>query len=98
MAIQKEGKHLFGLVKVGERGQIVIPKKARELFGIKPGDSMMVLGDEATPFPGLALIKNDIYVEIIERIMATSDASDMEKDFVREILDAQKKGDNDDSN
>ncbi len=90
MPIQKEGKHLFGLAKVGERGQIVIPKKARELFGIKPGDSMMVLGDENTPFPGIALIQNDIYVELIERIMATSDASDMEKEFVREILDAQK--------
>lgn len=98
MPIQKEGKHLFGLVKVGERGQVVIPKKARELFGIKPGDSMMVLGDENTPFPGIALIKNDIYVELIERIMATSNVSDMEKEFVREILNAQKKENGDDSN
>jgi AbrB family looped-hinge helix DNA binding protein len=92
MAIQKEGKHLFGLVKVGQRGQIVIPKKARELFGIKPGDSMMVLGDENTPFPGIAIIKNDVYVKIIQRIMASSDASEQEKDFVRDILDAQKRG------
>jgi AbrB family looped-hinge helix DNA binding protein len=92
MAIQKEGKHLFGLVKVGQRGQIVIPKKARELFGIKPGDSMMVLGDENTPFPGIAIIKNDIYVDIIQRIMASSDASELEKGFVRDILDAQKRG------
>ena len=98
MPIQKEGKHLFGLVKVGERGQVVIPKKARELFGIKPGDSMMVLGDENTPFPGIALIKNDIYLNLIERIMATSDASEDEKEFVREMLEAQKKGDNDGSN
>ncbi len=93
MGISKEGKHLFGLAKVGERGQIVIPKKARELFGIKPGDSMMVLGDENTPFPGIALVKNDIYVELIERIMATSDASDVDKDAVREILNAQKAAD-----
>lgn len=92
MAIQKEGKHLFGLVKVGQRGQIVIPKKARELFGIKPGDSMMILGDENTPFPGIAIIKNDIYVDIIQRIMASSDASELEKGFVRDILDAQKRG------
>ena len=95
MPIQKEGKHLFGLVKVGERGQVVIPKKARELFGIKPGDSMMALGDESGPFPGIALIKNDIYIEMIERIVATSKASDEEKEFVREILNAQKKDNGD---
>lgn len=98
MAINKEGKHLFGLVKVGERGQIVIPKKARELFGLKAGDSMMVLGDESSQFPGIALIKNDIYVALIERIVATSDASDTEKEFVRDILDAQRKEHHDDGN
>jgi len=48
-----EGKHIFGTVKVGEKGQIVIPKEARDIFGIKPGDSLMLLGDEAT---GLAII------------------------------------------
>ena len=31
---------------VGEKGQIVIPKQAREIFGIKPGDTLMLLGDE----------------------------------------------------
>lgn len=98
MMPNKEGKHLFGLVKVGERGQIVIPKKARELFGINPGDSMMVLGDENTPFPGIALVKNDIYVELIERMIATSDVSDVEKGFIKDILDAQKKENKDDSN
>jgi len=92
-----KGKHLFGLVKVGERGQVVIPKKARDLFGIKSGDSMMALGNEADPFPGIALIKNDIYVELIERLMATSDVSDAEKEFVRDILNAQKSVDNDGS-
>ncbi|MBQ4321818.1 MAG: AbrB/MazE/SpoVT family DNA-binding domain-containing protein [Oscillospiraceae bacterium] len=48
-----DGKHIFGTVKVGEKGQIVIPKEARDIFGIKPGDSLMLLGDEAT---GLAII------------------------------------------
>ena len=37
---------LCGTVKVGERGQIVIPKKAREYFDIKPGDNLIVLGDK----------------------------------------------------
>ena len=43
-----KGKHLFGTVKVGEKGQIVIPKEARDLFGIRPGDTLLILGDDAT--------------------------------------------------
>ena len=49
------GKHLlgkgnsrrvFGTAKVGDRGQIVIPKEARELFNIRPGDTLLILGEE----------------------------------------------------
>ena len=43
---QPRGKHVFGTVKVGEKGQIVIPKEARTVFGIQPGDTLLVLGDE----------------------------------------------------
>lgn len=39
-------KRVFGTAKVGDRGQIVIPKEARELFGIKPGDTLLILGEE----------------------------------------------------
>lgn len=54
-----EGKYVFGLVKVGERGQIVIPKKAREIFNIKTGNRLIVLGD--TKQGGIALAKfNDL--------------------------------------
>ena len=53
-----KGKHIFGTTKMNDRGQIVIPKKARELFDIKNGDSFVVLGDEAE---GIALIKADIF-------------------------------------
>ena len=52
-----KGKHVFGTVKVGERGQIVIPKEARELFGIKPGDLLLVVGDEEH---GIGIIKADV--------------------------------------
>lgn len=41
-----EDRQFFGSVKVGERGQIVIPKEARDKFGIKPGDRMVVFGSE----------------------------------------------------
>jgi len=39
-------RRVFGTAKVGERGQIVIPKEARELFNIQPGDTLLILGEE----------------------------------------------------
>ncbi len=39
-------RRVFGTAKVGDRGQIVIPKEARELFNIKPGDTLLILGEE----------------------------------------------------
>lgn len=53
-----DGKHIFGTVKVGEKGQIVIPKEARDIFGIMPGDTLLVLGDESQ---GLAIVKNEVF-------------------------------------
>lgn len=50
-----KGHYAFGMVKVGERGQIVIPKYAREVFEIHPGDRLIVLGD--TGKGGIALAK-----------------------------------------
>lgn len=48
--------HFYGIVKVGERGQIAVPKEAREDFGIEPGDSLMVVGRKGR---GLAVVKTD---------------------------------------
>ncbi len=62
-----KGKHVFGTVTVGERGQIVIPKKAREIFGIRPGDSLMVLGDENQG--GIALIETGYFARGIEFLL-----------------------------
>ena len=56
LMIPPKGKHIFGMVKVGEKGQIVIPAKARKIFHIKPGDNLVVLGDEGQ---GIALIKEE---------------------------------------
>ena len=39
-------RRVFGTAKVGDRGQIVIPKEARDLFGIQPGDTLLILGEE----------------------------------------------------
>ena len=63
------GKHLFGNVKVGERGQIVIPKEAREVFDIKPGDKLVVLGDEGQ---GIALVKESVFMASVEAALSAA--------------------------
>lgn len=60
--IAPKGRYMFGVVTVGERGQIVIPKKAREVFNIQPGDDLLMLGDKEQ---GLALVKNEVFLEMI---------------------------------
>ena len=50
-------RHIFGTAKVGEKGQIVIPKDARTLFCIQPGDTLLILGDEQT---GIIVTKPDV--------------------------------------
>lgn len=56
-----KGRHAFGVVTIGDKGQIVIPAKARKVFDLKSGDSVIVLGDEEQ---GLALIKEERFLEI----------------------------------
>jgi AbrB family looped-hinge helix DNA binding protein len=62
---EKDGKYIFGVVKVGDKGQIVIPKDARKVYNIQPGDSLMLLGDQK----GMALLKTDIFQMIIDQAM-----------------------------
>lgn len=61
MPIPPRNKHIFGMVTVGERGQMVIPKKAREIFEIKPGDSLMVLGDTDPERYGIAIVRPKVF-------------------------------------
>ena len=51
-------------VKVGEKGQIIVPKEAREMFNISPGDTLMVLGDKER---GLAIMKSDAVYELMAK-------------------------------
>ncbi|MBU5430663.1 helix-turn-helix domain-containing protein [Kineothrix sp. MSJ-39] len=62
LGVPPKGKYIFGMVKVGEKGQIVIPAKARKLFDIKPGDNLIVLGDEGQ---GIAIIKEKGLMELL---------------------------------
>lgn len=74
--IPPKGKHIFGTVRVGERGQIVLPKEARDIFQIKPGDRLVVLGDEALEHPGMALMKEEFFLGMVQIIQTALDMGD----------------------
>lgn len=59
-----KGKNAW-TVKIGEKGQFVIPKEARDMLGILPGDTILVLGDERK---GIAILPKDMMQKYIERI------------------------------
>ena len=63
---QNRGNHIFGTAKVGDRGQIVIPKEARRFFGISPGDTLLILGDEER---GIVITKPEVLSSIAEEIL-----------------------------
>lgn len=73
LPLPPKGKHVFGTVTVGERGQIVIPKKAREIFQINPGDNLLILGDENQG--GLALIDANRFINQFEFVKQSLDYS-----------------------
>lgn len=61
------GKHVFGTAKVGDRGQIVIPKEAREVFHIQSGDTLLILGDEEN---GIIVTRPDVLRDVAQRIFS----------------------------
>ncbi len=69
------GKYIYGIVTVGERGQIVIPKEAREQFNIKPGDKLIVAGDIKK---GIAIVKAGIMKELALKILGAVSEEDRE--------------------
>ena len=62
---EKDGKYIFGVVKMGDKGQIVIPRDARAKYEIKPGDALIVLGDEK----GMALLRTEIFQSAIDQAL-----------------------------
>ncbi|MCR4990481.1 MAG: helix-turn-helix transcriptional regulator [Lachnospiraceae bacterium] len=63
--VPPKGKHLFGLVTVGDKGQIVIPAKARKVFEISAGDQLVVLGDEGQ---GIAIVKAENFLAMANMV------------------------------
>ena len=70
LGVPPKGKHLFGVVTVGDKGQIVIPAKARKLFSINAGDQLVVLGDESQ---GIALVKSDNFLQMADMIRQSTE-------------------------
>ena len=62
---EKDGKYIFGVLKVNEKGQVVIPSDARKIYNIKPGDSLILLGDKN----GMALVKTEIFQGAVGQIV-----------------------------
>ncbi len=69
LPVPPKGKHLFGVVTVGEKGQIIIPARARKIFNIEAGDRLVVLGDEGS---GLAVMKADSFLGLADIIRRES--------------------------
>ena len=68
-----KGPRVFGTAKVGDRGQIVIPKEAREFFGIAPGDTLLILGKSET---GLIVSKPEVLNDLANQIFHSIDKED----------------------
>ena len=62
---ENDGKYIFGVVKISEKGQIVIPRDARKKYDIKPGDALLLVGDEN----GMAMVKVEIFQDVIGQVM-----------------------------
>lgn len=62
---EKDGKYIFGVVKISEKGQIVIPKEARKLYGLKAGDALLLLGDKN----GMAMVKTEIFQDLVGQVL-----------------------------
>ena len=70
---KSNAQRVFGTAKVGDRGQIVIPKEAREYFGIEPGDTLLIIGKSET---GLIVSKPEALNDLAQKIFHSIDNED----------------------
>ena len=77
-----KGKHVFGTAKVGEKGQIVIPKEARAVFDISPGDTLLILGDEEN---GIVITKSEVINDVALRILGAFEKEENEHEHGNDV-------------
>ena len=65
---KSNARRVFGTAKVGDRGQIVIPKEAREMFGIQPGDTLLILGETDA---GLIVSRPEALNDLADKLLNT---------------------------
>ena len=75
--INPKGKHIFGLVRIDDENKIIIPKKARKIFGPSKGDRLLMLGDEET---GIALVKSKSLFDFAHDILNSKEITSGEDD------------------
>ena len=63
---RSKGRHIFGTARVGDRGQIVIPKDARSFYNIKTGDTLLILGDDEN---GMIITKPEVLSQLADTIL-----------------------------
>lgn len=73
--LEQDGKYIFGVCKVSEKGQIVIPKEARKIYQIEAGDTLLMLGDKN----GIALVKTELFSAVTESILGGIHGSNTDK-------------------
>lgn len=63
---KSHARRVFGTARVGDRGQIVIPKEAREMFGIQPGDTLLILGETEA---GLIISRPEALNDLADKLL-----------------------------
>lgn len=70
--IEHNGRYVFGVVKVNDKGQIVIPKEARTVYHIEPGDSLLLLGSGK----GMALVRPEANQALMDMLLGMAEGSE----------------------
>lgn len=75
-SVRRDDRHYMSSVKIGPKGQIVIPKEAREMFGIGPGDTLVLLADKKW---GIALQTAEMLNPLLKQVFSTLSGDDEEE-------------------
>ena len=70
---RRDDRHYMSSVRVGPKGQIVIPKEAREFFHIRPGDTLLILGSESQ---GLVVSRPEVLDRVAQEILQNTEDSE----------------------